>query len=92
VVEKLSAIFQTVSYMGFSETQHSPGLISETGDEGSQLPLGRKIGRVEELFTGGDGRPKHVRARLGPFGLGMSVLIPVAAVVVDGERRVVVLW
>jgi hypothetical protein len=78
--------------MGFSETQHSPGPISETGDEGSQLPLGRKIGRVEELFAGGDGRPKHVRVRLGPFGLEMSVLIPVAAVVVDGERRVVVLW
>lgn len=54
-------------------------------------PLGQKIGRVEELFAGGDGRPKHGWARLGPFGLGRSVLIPVAAVVVDGERRVVVL-
>jgi hypothetical protein len=53
--------------------------------------LGRKIGRVEELFTGGDGRRKHVRVGVGPFGLGKSVLIPVGAVAVDEERRVVVL-
>ena len=54
-------------------------------------PLGRTIGRVEELFADQDGRPKHVRVRVGPFGLGKSVLIPVKAVAVDGERRVVVL-
>jgi hypothetical protein len=32
-------------------------------------PLGRKIGRLEELFAGEDVRAKHVRVRVGPFGL-----------------------
>ena len=54
-------------------------------------PLGRKIGRLEELFAGEDGRPQHVRVKVGPFGLGKSVLIPVRAVAVNEERRVVVL-
>lgn len=53
--------------------------------------LGQQIGRIEELFADGDGRPKHVRVRVGPFGLGKSVLIPVGAVAVDEERRIVVL-
>lgn len=29
----------------------------------------RKIGRVEELFLGGEGEPEYVRVRIGPFGL-----------------------
>ena len=51
----------------------------------------RKTGRLEELFAGEDGRPKHVRVRVGPSGLAKSVLIPVGAVAVARERRVVVL-
>jgi hypothetical protein len=53
--------------------------------------LGRKTGRLEELFAGEDGRPKHVRVRVGPSGLAKSLLIPVGAVAVARERRVVVL-
>ncbi len=41
--------------------------------------LGRKIGRVEELSAGEDNRPERVRAKVGPSGLGTSVLIPVRA-------------
>ena len=54
-------------------------------------PSGRKTGSLEELFAGEDGRTKHVRVRVEPFGLGKSVLIPIRVVVVDGEQRVVVL-
>jgi hypothetical protein len=54
-------------------------------------PLGRKIGRLEELFAGEDVRATHIRVRVEPFGLGKSVLIPIEAVAVDGERRIVVL-
>jgi hypothetical protein len=36
-------------------------------------PVG-KIGRVEELFVGGEGEPEYVGVRMGPFGL-KSVLI-----------------
>ena len=54
-------------------------------------PLGRKTGRLEVLFAGEDGRTKHVRVRVGPFGLAKSVLTPVGVVAVDGERRIVML-
>jgi len=54
-------------------------------------PLGRKTGRLEELFAGEDGRLKHVRVRVGSAGLDKSVLTPVGAVAVEGERRIVVL-
>jgi hypothetical protein len=54
-------------------------------------PLGHKTGRLEELFAGEDGRLKHVRVRVGPSRLDKSLLIPVGAVAVDGERRIVVL-
>ena len=69
------------------------GLKNLTDTCGYELrdPLGRKIGRIEEVFADGDGEPKYVRARIGSFGLGKSVLIPVRAVAVDRERRVVVL-
>lgn len=43
------------------------------------------------MFAGEDDRPKHVRAKIGYFGLGTSVLIPVMAVAVEGPRSVVML-
>ena len=69
------------------------GLKNLTDTRGYELrdPLGRKIGRIEEVFADGDSEPKYVRVRIGAFGLGRSVLIPVRAVAVDGERRIVVL-
>ena len=55
-------------------------------------PLGRRIGRVESVFAGTHGGAEYVSARIGRFGLGGSVLIPLCgAPEVDEGRRVVVL-
>ena len=64
------------------------GLKKPTDTGGYELrddPLGRKIWHVEEPFADGDGEPKYVRARVGPFGLGKSVLIPIRVAAVDGD-------
>ena len=53
-------------------------------------PQGRRIGRVKELFRNAYGEPEYVRVRMGPFGL-KAVLIPVALVMVDEERRTLTL-
>ena len=36
-------------------------------------PVG-EIGRVEELFVGGEGEPEYVRVRMGPFGLKSALI------------------
>lgn len=66
-------------------------LLGPEDHEGYEVhdPLGQRVGRVEKLFTNGDGDPKHVRVRLGFFG--KSVLIPVWDVKADHEQRTIVL-
>lgn len=49
-------------------------------------PRGRKIGSVAELFLNAYHEPEYVKVRMGLFGL-KTVLIPVTAAVIDGERR-----
>jgi hypothetical protein len=55
-------------------------------------PLKREIGEVEQLFANGYGEACYVmvRIRAGFFGR-RSVLIPVAGVVVNAERRTITL-
>jgi hypothetical protein len=53
-------------------------------------PLGKKIGRVEEVFVNWHGEPGYIRIRLGFFGT-RSVLIPVQFVETDEEKRILVL-
>lgn len=52
---------------------------------------GQKIGRVQEIYTNERGEPEYVRTKLGPAGMGRSVMIPVAAVEVDDAFRTLVL-
>ena len=49
-------------------------------------PLGQKIGSVEKLFVNENRQPEYVRVKIGLFGL-KSVLIPTKSVVIDKERR-----
>ena len=53
-------------------------------------PLGKKIGRVRELFLNDDDVPEYIRVKMGFLGL-RSVLIPVETVAVNEERRFLVL-
>ena len=53
-------------------------------------PLGKKIGSVEKVFTNENHEPEYVRIKMGFFGL-KSVLIPTRFVVLDQERRTLVL-
>ena len=53
-------------------------------------PLGRKIGRAEEVFVNWDGEPGYIRIRLGFFGM-KSVLIPVQFVETDEKKKTLVL-
>ena len=42
-------------------------------------PLGRKIGRVEELFAGEDDRPKRVRVKVGASNMLRAEYVPQVA-------------
>ncbi len=53
-------------------------------------PLDRRIGCIEQVFVDGGGKARYVEVRIGLFG-ARSVLIPVKAVVIDEERRTVLL-
>ena len=53
-------------------------------------PLGEPLGRVERIFSNGDGEPQYVRTRAGLFG-NRLVLIPVLDVAVDHEKRTITL-
>jgi hypothetical protein len=53
-------------------------------------PLGRKIGRVEEVFVNWDGEPDYIRIRIG-FLFTSTVLIPVQFVETDEESKSLVL-
>jgi len=53
-------------------------------------PLGRRIGRLQEVFNNFDGEPEYLQIKVGLLGLRF-VLIPVQSVRVDSDRRVVVL-
>jgi hypothetical protein len=52
-------------------------------------PVGRKIGRAEEVFVNWDGEPDYIRMRLGSFGM-KSVLIPAQFVETDDESKALV--
>jgi hypothetical protein len=53
-------------------------------------PRERRIGIVEKLFVNWSGEPEYIRVRLGFFGF-KSVVLPVQDVVVDEQRRILVL-
>ncbi len=53
-------------------------------------PLGKRIGRVQQLFLNDDDEPEYIRVKMGFLGL-RSVLIPVESVAVNEERRFLVL-
>ena len=53
-------------------------------------PLGKRIGRVQELFLNDNHEPEYIRVKMGFLGL-RSVLIPVETVAVNEERRSLVL-
>lgn len=53
-------------------------------------PLGRKIGRAEEVFANRDGEPMYVRVRIGFFGTRV-VLIPVQFVEMDDQGKTLTL-
>lgn len=53
-------------------------------------PLEKEIGKVQKVFANGSGGPEYVRVKMGLFGT-KSVLLPVQDVVVDEERRILVL-
>ncbi len=56
-------------------------------------PVRREIGEVEQLFSGGGGRPQYVmvKIRAGFFGRKRSVLIPVTDIAVSEEQRIITL-
>lgn len=53
-------------------------------------PLGKKIGRVEEMFVNAQEEPEYLRARIGVFGV-KSVLLPIEMLVVNETQRTVTL-
>ena len=53
-------------------------------------PQYQRIGSAEELLMDKDNRPRYVRVRIGVLG-SRSVLIPVEALWVDEERRILLL-
>lgn len=53
-------------------------------------PLEKRIGRVEKIFVNCSGEPEHIGVRISFFGF-KSVLLPVKNVVVDKQRRMLVL-
>ena len=54
-------------------------------------PLGRRIGEVEQLFSDGDGEPKHLKVKIGGLFAARSVLIPLRKVSIDREKRTLAL-
>lgn len=54
-------------------------------------PLGTKIGEVEQLFSDGQGEPKHLKVKIGGFFAARSVLIPIRDVEIDRESRTLAL-
>ncbi len=53
-------------------------------------PRGRKIGRLKRFYLNGSGGPEYAEVKVGLFGM-RTILIPVQTVVVDAERRSLVL-
>ena len=53
-------------------------------------PRGRKIGRLKRFYLNGSGGPEYAEIKVGLFGM-RTILIPVQTVVVDAERRSLVL-
>ena len=53
-------------------------------------PSGRRIGRTERVFPNRRGEPEYIRVKMGLFGL-KTLLLPVQSVVVNEERRALVL-
>ena len=53
-------------------------------------PSGRRIGRTERVFANGRGEPEYIKVKVGLFGL-KTLLLPVQSVVVNEERRALVL-
>lgn len=53
-------------------------------------PVGKKIGRVKERFVSAEDGVEYLDVKTGLLGL-RSLLVPTAAVVVDGKRRILVL-
>jgi hypothetical protein len=53
-------------------------------------PRGRRIGRAERLFLNESDEPEYILVKLGFFGF-KTALIPVQVVLIDEERRALVL-
>ncbi len=53
-------------------------------------PRGRKIGRLKRFYLNGSGGPEYAEVKVGLFGM-KTILIPIQTVVVDAERRSLVL-
>lgn len=73
---------------GYHESFTTP-----TGLAGYALhdPLGREIGRIEQIFVNARDEPEYVAVRIGGFWRKRGVLLPVESVSVDDGRRVLVL-
>ena len=53
-------------------------------------PVGKRIGRVKERFVSAEDGVEYLDVKTGLLGL-RSLLVPTAAVEVDGKRRILVL-
>jgi hypothetical protein len=53
-------------------------------------PRGQRIGRAERLFLNQSDEPEYILVKLGFFGF-KTALIPVQVVLIDEERRALVL-
>jgi hypothetical protein len=53
-------------------------------------PRQKRIGIVEKIFVNWSGEPEYIRVNVGFFGF-KSLLLPVQTVVVDEQRRILVL-
>jgi hypothetical protein len=53
-------------------------------------PRGQRIGRAERLFLNESDEPEYILVKLGFFGF-KTALIPVQVVLIDEERRALVL-
>jgi hypothetical protein len=73
---------------------HASGASSATSKRATGYavfdPLGRKLGRAEEVFVNWDGEPGYIRIRTG-FLFTSTVLIPVQFVETDDENKALVL-
>ena len=54
-------------------------------------PVGREVGKIEQIFVNDDGGPEYVEVKIGTLWRKRTVLIPVESVYLDGGQQAIVL-